>query len=308
MPTGDLLPHCFQLSANGIKIILPFALPNPEWADYQLLDSGEGKKLERLGPFSIMREEPCANNHARTLTPEIWNSVDARHEQENGWQTHSGIPETWPIRFGPLTLQVRLAPGFKHIGIFPEQAPQWQWLLDYKVHGDASAPKLLNLFGHTGAATLAAAHAGFVVTHVDSSRPAINQARHNQDLSGLGNARIQWIHEDAQKFVERQLRRGKHYEAILLDPPVFGRGPKGQTWQIGQDLTVLLEKLLKLLSGNPRFLFLNLYAGNTSANVIKPLLQGKAQEQALHQGAFTLNASNGPSLQLAEWLCLDHSG
>ncbi len=279
-------------------------LPAIDWPEHRLLDSGEGAKLEQLGPYTIIREEHLAI-HPRTLPPETWAAADAYYIKEGGWQLSPGTLESWNICFGPLTLQIRPAPGFKHIGLFPEQAPQWQWLLAHEIKRDANPPKLLNLFGHTGAATLAAALAGFAVTHVDSSRPAISQARHNQKLSELGSAPIHWIHEDAPKFVERELKRGNRYDAILLDPPAFGRGPKGQTWQIGHDLPGLLEEIRKLLSDRPRFIFLNLYAGEFSAATVKPLLEeGAIPNKTLHQGHFTLHAENGPDLEMAEWLCL----
>jgi len=272
----------------------------PSWPDYQLLDSGDGAKLERLGSHTIVREEPMAC-HPRTLSNETWDAADTIYLDEKGWQQRPGTPETWTINFSPLTLMVRPAPGFKHIGIFPEQAPQWQWLLNQTLPNMATPPRLLNLFGHTGTATLAAAHTGFAITHIDSSKPALKQARENQKLSNLEDAPIRWIQEDVSKFVDREIKRGNCYDSILLDPPVFGRGPKGQAWQIEQDLPDLLLCLTKLLTEDFHFLFLNLYAGGLSADSVKPLLQ---QHGNLQQGSFRLEAKNGPDLKMADWLCL----
>jgi 23S rRNA (cytosine1962-C5)-methyltransferase len=272
----------------------------PNWPDYQLLDSGDGAKLERLGSHTIVREEPMVC-HPRTLSRETWDAADTIYLDEKGWRHRPGTPETWTINFGPLTLTVRPAPGFKHIGIFPEQAPQWQWMLNQTRPDTATPTKLLNLFGHTGAATLAAAHAGFIVTHVDSSRPAISHARENQVLSNLGDAPIRWIQEDVSKFIEREIKRGNRYDAILLDPPAFGRGPKGQIWQIERDLPDILPRLQKLLTDQYRFLFLNLYAGGLSIDSVKPLLQHHGN---LKHGSFKLEAKNGPDLHMADWLCL----
>ena len=188
------------------------------------------------------------------------------------------------------------------MGLFPEQAPQWQWLLERKITKDTEQPRLLNLFGHTGAASLAAAKAGYAVTHVDSSKPALNLARENQKLSNLVESPIRWIHEDATKFVEREQKRGNLYHAILLDPPAFGRGPKGQAWQIEKDLPPLLKKLVRLLEKPFHFLFMNLYAGDFSIQSLKHLLENKGN---IEHGKFTLNAESGPTLKMSNWLRLE---
>ena len=273
----------------------------PAWPDYALLDSGDGAKLERFGIHTVVREELLAK-HPRTLPSSEWGKADAIHTEDDGWQLHRETPENWPIRFGPLTLKIRPASGFKHVGLFPEQAPQWQWLLDRKTPRDTEQPRLLNLFGHTGAASLAAAKAGYAVTHVDSSKPALNIARENQKLSNLVESPIRWIHEDATKFVEREQKRGNLYHAILLDPPAFGRGPEGQAWQIEKDLPPLLKKLVRLLEKPFHFLFLNLYAGDFSIQSLKHLLENKGN---IEHGKFTLNAENGPTLKMSNWLRLE---
>ena len=273
----------------------------PAWPDYALLDSGDGAKLERFGIHTVVREELLAK-HPKTLPSSEWGKADAIHTQDDGWQLNRETPENCPIQFGPLTLQIRPASGFKHVGLFPEQAPQWQWLLDRKTPRDTEQPRLLNLFGHTGAASLAAAKAGYAVTHVDSSKPALNLARENQKLSNLVESPIRWIHEDATKFVEREQKRGNLYHAILLDPPAFGRGPKGQAWQIEKDLLPLLKKLVRLLEEPFHFLFLNLYAGDFSIQSLKHLFENKGN---IEHGKFTLNAENGPTLKMSNWLRLE---
>ena len=273
--------------------------PNMDWPDYQLLDSGNQAKLERFGQLILSRPETTAP-HSPTLPPQEWENADATFVEGQGWQTNQDTPETWDIAFGPLNFRLRTALNNKHIGLFPEQAPQWQWFLDNPVQG---SPKLLNLFGHTGAATLAAAKAGYHATHVDASKPAIHQARENQDLSNLQDAPIRWIHEDATTWVDRETKRGSKYHAILLDPPTFGRGPKGQVWKNERDLPILLRKLLPLIDKSaPHFILLNHYT-TTPPQLPDPLLPYK-----LHTGTHTLTPQQGPNLTPAKWYRLEFRG
>lgn len=272
------------------------------WPHYQLLDSGNLAKLEQLGPYILSRDEPLAT-HPPTHPKQYWDKAHASFSEKQGWQQHLAMPETWELPFGPLTFQLRLAPQNKHIGLFPEQAPQWQWLLDTLTPAPpAEAPqKLLNLFGHTGAATLAAAKAGYHVTHVDASKPALHQAKENQKLSQLSEAPIRWIHEDATNWVEREIKRSSTYHAILLDPPTFGRGPKGQIWKNERDLPKLLNKLTKILHPtHPHFLLLNHYTTSS------PRLPTPSNPHKLHTGTHTLTPAAGPSLPLATWYRIDY--
>ena len=271
------------------------------WPHYQLLDSGNFARLERFGPVILSRDEPQAY-HPPTQASNAWEQAHASFTEEHGWQHHQEMPENWEIPFGPLTFQLRLAPNNKHIGLFPEQAPQWQWLLDTPIPPTPSEapPKLLNLFGHTGAATLAAAKAGYHVTHVDASKPALNQARESQKLSQLSEAPIRWIHEDATNWVEREIKRSSTYHAILLDPPTFGRGPKGQIWKNERDLPKLLQKLTKILHPDtPHFLLLNHYTASS------PRLPTPSKPHKLQSGTHTLIPPQGPNLTLAQWYRMD---
>jgi 23S rRNA (cytosine1962-C5)-methyltransferase len=233
----------------------------PQWTDYELLDSGAGKKLERFGEFTLIRPEPQA-----TWTPALpaleWQSavgefVKAKGARQGQWKYRKLIPERWLMQRKNLQFWVQPAPS-GHVGVFPDQACHWDWIGD--VMKNAPRPvKTLCLFGHTGLATLAASAAGADVTHVDSSRKAIAWARENQRLSGLSENPIRWIVDDALAFVRREARRGNHYEALMLDPPKFGRGPSGELWKLENSLPELLGACAKLLSASPLFVLLNVY-------------------------------------------------
>ncbi len=259
--------------------------------EYVLLDSGNGLKLEKYGDVTVVRPDPQAL--WKTKLPESeWSKADARFNKtsgkgdkdkdagagegstENGkWAiAKPGLAENWPIQFGDLTLQIELTP-FKHTGLFPEQLNNWLWFREIiekaatKNVGNAVAlkPKVLNLFGYTGGASLSAALAGAEVTHVDASRSAINWANKNAKLSGLSEKPIRWILEDAVSFVKRELRRGSKYDAIIMDPPSFGRGTKGEVWKIEEHFMPLFEDCLELLSDKPLFFVLNGYAAGYSS-------------------------------------------
>ena len=202
----------------------------PEWTEYELVDSGAGRKLERFGGFTLIRPEPQAK-WAATLPTRQWETADAefvkaRDRQEGEWKFRKPIPARWAMRRQNLRFWVQPAPS-GHVGVFPDQACHWDWVAE--VTRRAAGPvKVLCLFGHTGLATLASAAAGAEVTHVDASRKAVAWARENQILSGLSGRPIRWIVEDALTFVRREARRGTQYDVLLLDPPKFGRGPAGE--------------------------------------------------------------------------------
>ena len=270
-----------------------------DWPDYQFLDSGNQARLERFGNIVLSRPETSAT-HAPPLQEQEWVNADATYKDGQGWEKRPGFPGAWEIQFASLTFRLSTAPKNKHIGLFPEQALQWQWFLDNPVNG---TPKLLNLFGHTGAATLAAAKAGYHATHVDASKPAIHQARENQSLSNLQDAPIRWIHEDAVTWVDRETKRSSKYNAILLDPPTFGRGPKGQVWKNERDLPILLRKLLPLLDpAAPHFILLNHYTSTP------PQLPESPVPYQLVTGQHTLTPKLGPDLTPAKWYRLDFMG
>ena len=233
----------------------------PEWAEYELLDSGEGKKLERFGEYVLVRAEPQAK-WAAALPAARWYAADgeyvkARNVPRGEWKFRKPIPERWAMRRGDLKFWVQAAPS-GHVGVFPDQACHWDWIAE--VTSRAARPvKVLCLFGHTGLATLAAAAAGTEVTHVDASRKAVAWARENQSLSGRSESPIRWIVEDALTFVRREARRGNLYDAMVIDPPKFGRGPAGEMWKLEESLPELLGACAKVLSASPTFILLNVY-------------------------------------------------
>jgi len=233
----------------------------PEWAEYELLDSGEGKKLERFEEYVLVRPEPQAK-WAAALPAARWSAADGEYVKAgNGrrseWKFRKPIPARWTMRRGNLKFWVQPAPS-GHVGVFPDQACHWDWIAE--VTRRAARPvKLLFLFGHTGLATLTAAAAGAEVTHVDASRKAVAWARENQSSSGLSERPIRWVVEDALTFVKREARRGNQYDAMVLDPPKFGRGPDGEMWKLEESLPELLGACGKVLSASPVFVLLNVY-------------------------------------------------
>ena len=246
-----------------------------EWGEYQLLDSGSGRKLERFGPVTIVRDEPKA--WWKPDDPALWEKADAVLSEDGRWKMRSRAPRSWTMEFAGVRMQARLTDGSKHLGLFPEQEPHWSWMR-MKL---ASRPKarVLNLFGYTGAASLAAAKAGALVTHVDASKPSIAWGRENQALSGMDEAPVRWVLEDALKYVGREIRRGSRYDAVLMDPPSFGRGPHGEVWKVEEKLVELLNETRKLLSEEPLMVIVTLYnleasplmIGNLMGEILSPL-------------------------------------
>jgi 23S rRNA (cytosine1962-C5)-methyltransferase len=246
-------------------------LTTPGFADYALIDSGNGRKLERFGRFTVDRPEPQALWQP-ALEPALWLRADAvfkgldKDEDAEGgrWRSHAALPESWSIQVLGVTALCRLT-SFRHLGIFPEQLPLWQWMLAELAKVEARPARVLNLFAYTGVASLLAAKAGAEVTHLDASKPAVAWAKANQRLSELTTAPIRWIVEDARKFVARELRRGKTYHAILIDPPKFGRGPAGEVWEVFEHLPGLLRDSVALLAQGCASLVLTTYAIRASA-------------------------------------------
>ncbi|MDQ0317647.1 class I SAM-dependent methyltransferase [Amorphus orientalis] len=244
-------------------------LVSPPWRDYALLDSGHGRKLERYGRVTVVRPEPQAMWAPRRPESE-WEAADAiftGDQDDDGpgrWRTTRKVPETWEMSYGAARFRSRLT-NFRHLGVFPEQRAHWDWMADRVKSSGRSEFKVLNLFGYTGVASLVLAAAGAAVTHVDASKKAIGWARESQELSGLEDRPIRWICEDATKFVAREVRRGSTYDGILLDPPKFGRGPKGETWEMFQSLPPLLADLRQLVGPEAGFVVLTAYAIRASA-------------------------------------------
>ena len=237
------------------------------WKDYELLDSGNGSKLERFGIYSFVRPEHQAVWRP-ALDRQVWDNAQASfiatNEESGGhWRFRVPIPETWLMNYHGLVFKARPA-NSRHLGVFPEQAAHWDWI-SQRIKEAGGDVNVLNLFGYTGVATLAAAKAGARVTHVDASKKAISQARENQSLSGLDAAPIRWIVDDVLKFVRREARRGTRYAGIILDPPKFGRGPKGEVWEFFDMLPELLREIRPLFQEAPLFLVITAYAIRASA-------------------------------------------
>ncbi len=240
--------------------------------DYELLDSGDGEKLERFGNIILRRPDPQAI-WGKHLPDERWLSADAvfkKAGQSGKWISKKNLPDKWSISIGGLNFYLKLG-SFKHPGVFPEHVPNWLFISEktsqaIKETGKAS---VLNLFGYTGGATLAAAKAGAEVTHLDGSKVAIGFAKENAAASSLSDKPIRWILDDARAFVRRELKRGKTYDGIIMDPPTFGRGPKGETWNIEKDLPEFISLVKKILSPRPIFFLINGYASGYSSIAYK---------------------------------------
>jgi 23S rRNA (cytosine1962-C5)-methyltransferase len=243
------------------------AVTAPE-ADYELIDSGNGEKLERFGSVILSRPDPQA----------LWNKTDAalwkkpdaffsREEKGSSWEIKAGTPDKWSISFGGLKFWIKPT-AFKHVGLFPEQSANWSWMkekIEKRQKEGGVEIKVLNLFAYTGGATLACAQAGAHVTHIDGSKVAVNWARDNAELSGLKDKPIRWILEDAPTFVKREIKRGNTYDAIIMDPPSFGHGPDNQLWKIEDHFRGLIEDCRQLLSTNPLLFLINGYSAGYSA-------------------------------------------
>ena len=260
-----------------------------EWQDYEILDASAGERLERWGKYILVRPDPQV----------IWDT----EKKHPGWKKPNGIyhrstkgggeweifqlPEEWSISYKDLSF--RLKPfSFKHTGLFPEQASNWDWIRG--IVRDR-APRILNLFAYTGGATLAASSAGAEVTHLDASKGMVTWARENAEGSGLGERPIRWLVDDCVKFVERELRRGKRYEGIIMDPPSYGRGPKGEIWKMEEQIYDLLKKCAALLSEQPLLFLLNAYSTGIQPGVLQYILESalpKTEHRKVEAGELGL--------------------
>ena len=242
------------------------------WKDYEVLDTSNGEKLERWGNYLLVRPDPQVVWNTPHTNPGWKKKNGHYHRSSKGggeWEFFS-LPQQWSIHYGKLTFQL-MPFSFKHTGLFPEQAANWDWFSN--LIQNANRPiKVLNLFAYTGGATLAAAAAGASVTHVDASKGMVAWAKENAASSGLSDAPIRWIVDDCQKFVEREIRRGNHYDAIIMDPPSYGRGPKGEIWKIEDAIHPLVSLCSQLLSDKPLFFLINSYTTGFAASVLTYLL------------------------------------
>jgi 23S rRNA (cytosine1962-C5)-methyltransferase len=252
-------------------------LTGEPWADYGLIDSGNGRKLERYGRFRFIRPEPQA---LWAPARDDWRAqgefVPGSDEDGGGqWQFAEPVPrDGWPLAWGEGDARVRFTAQttpFRHLGFFPDMAPVWSWMRG-RVAGCA-APECLNLFGYTGVGTLAMSAVGARMVHVDASKKSVEAARGNAALSGLADAPVRWIVDDAAKFVAREVRRGRRYDGILLDPPKYGRGPDGEVWRLEEHLPALIADCRQLLDAESRYLFLTVYAVRMSALAIGEMLR-----------------------------------
>ena len=250
----------------------------PDFGDYELIDTGDFEKLERFGRYVTRRPEPQAI-WRRTLSEEEWRRTadaaflrDARSDERGEWRLAPKTPDRWTVEYAYRGMRLRMRLGltsFKHVGIFPEQAANWNFIYDEcrKLAGDSGGAKVLNLFAYTGGATLAARAAGAEVTHVDSVKQVVTWARENMEQSGLEGVR--WIVEDALKFVWREVRRGSRYRGIILDPPAYGRGANGEKWVLEDDICEMLDCCARLLEPENAFLVLNLYSMGLSPTLAR---------------------------------------
>ncbi len=242
------------------------------WKDYELLDASDGERLERWGEYILRRPDPQIiwKNGA---AGKQWNQADATYKRSSksagGWVKNE-LPESWEIRYGSLRFVLKPM-GFKHTGLFPEQAANWDWFSE-KIAKAGRPIKVLNLFAYTGGATVAAAAAGASVVHVDAAKGMVAQAKENAALSGLSDAPIRYIVDDCKKFVEREIRRGNRYDAIIMDPPSYGRGPSGEVWKIEECVDELVTLSAKLLSDDPLFFLINSYTTGLSPMAMQYIL------------------------------------
>jgi 23S rRNA (cytosine1962-C5)-methyltransferase len=242
------------------------------WADYGLIDSGHSKKLERYGRFRFIRPEPQAMWAPASTDWKAQGEFVPGSDEDGGgrWEFTEPVPrEGWTLKWNEVSYTAQTTP-FRHLGFFPDMAPVWSWMRE-RVAG-LDSPECMNLFGYTGVGTLAMATKGVRMVHVDASKKSVEAAKANAKLSGMADAPIRWMTDDAAKFVAREVRRGRRYDGILLDPPKYGRGPEGEVWRLEEDLPKLIADCRKLLDENSRFLFLTVYAVRMSALAIGELL------------------------------------
>ncbi len=262
------------------------------WSDYELLDSGENMKLERFGEIIVARPETQAL--WKKQRPEIWeqaHAVFAFRDKKGAWDVQRPVPETWEVSWHTARFSAALT-GFKHTGIFPEQASNWEWAAAQieKIEN----PKVLNLFGYTGIASVVAAQAGAHVTHVDASKQSLDWAHDNARRSGISEDKIRWLLDDALAFAKREARRGVSYDGIILDPPAFGRGAKGEVWKIEEALPELLETLKESLSDKPNsFFLLNGYAAGYAPRAFAQAVESTFGPVAGESGELFIQESSG---------------
>ncbi len=247
-----------------------------DWKDYEILDMANGEKLEVWKNVCLIRPDPQIIWQDRTY-PELWKTAHARYHRSNsgggGWKMEKKIPQNWQVHYKELTFNIKPM-GFKHTGLFPEQAVNWDWMIQ-KIKQENRPIKVLNLFAYTGGATVACLSAGASVCHVDSSKGMTDWAKENVKSSGLSDKPVRFLIDDVVKFVQREIRRGNQYDAIIMDPPSYGRGKNGEVWQFENQIANLVELCEKVLSNNPLFFLVNSYTTGISSKVLENILRLK---------------------------------
>lgn len=245
-----------------------------KWEEYEILDMANGEKLERWKDIILVRPDPQIIWNKKTYE-EKWRNISAIYNRSKtgggSWEYLKKVPASWKVKYKELTFNIKLM-GFKHTGLFPEQAVNWEWMID-KIKKEKRQIKVLNLFAYTGGATVACLSAGASVCHVDSSKGMTLWAKENVISSGLENRPVRYIVDDVIKFVNREIRRGNKYDAIIMDPPSYGRGANGETWQFEQNIYDLVNLCMKVLSDNPLFFLINSYTTGISSKVLENLLR-----------------------------------
>ena len=267
-----------------------------DWKDYKILDMADGKKLERWGNVILSRPDPQIIWKNKSF-PNKWNDVNAVYNRSSSgggaWQYNKKIPDKWQIKYKDLTFNIKPM-GFKHTGLFPEQAVNWDWMID-KIKDSKREIKVLNLFAYTGGATVACLSAGASVCHVDSSKGMVTWAKENVLSSGLQDKKVRYIVDDVVKFINREIRRGNTYDAIIMDPPSYGRGANGEVWQFENSIYDLVELCTKVLSDKPLFFLINSYTTGISCRVLEDILSltvGKKYKGQLSSGEIGLPMEN----------------
>ena len=244
------------------------------WKDYEIIDMADGEKLERWGNIILTRPDPQIIWKRKTY-PDKWKESYAKYSRSNtgggSWSYKKKLPESWKVKYKDLTFNIKPM-GFKHTGLFPEQAVNWDWMIDKIKSSGRKDVKVLNLFAYTGGATVACSYAGASVVHVDSSKGMVAWAKENAQASGLEKNPIRYIVDDVRKFVEREIRRGNKYDAIIMDPPSYGRGKNGEVWQFENNISDLVNLCKQVLSDKPLFFLINSYTTGISSKVIENIL------------------------------------
>ncbi len=279
-----------------------------KWTDYTVVDTSDGEKLEYWGKYSLIRPDPQVIWKTEKKNP-LWKKSDASYKRSRsggGAWSENRLPESWVIGYRDLRFRIKPM-GFKHTGLFPEQAANWDWMREL-IQKAGRSISVLNLFAYTGGATVACAKAGASVCHVDASKGMVGAAKENAELSGLGDAPIRYIVDDCKKFIEREIRRGRKYDAIIMDPPSYGRGPTGEVWKIEENIDAFVELCNGVLSDKPLFFLLNSYTTGLSASTMKyitdsRLLKGRngkseADELGLPVKESGLNLPCGSSVRV----------